>query len=315
MAVTMTSLIDGRFESAVATRRSEWTLLESGTRALDVTNHVLRVVLQLGRLQEFVAEFEALVDHQLEDGGWPDLSSGKRSGVRNTCFAARNVIRANRTLTRREFGAAIERAVHLVLDRQDRAGFWPDSVWGPRDATSSGMGLLLYAVQEDFEPASAEIHGRTHAALRAAKEHLELTQSLAGGWTDEDAYEAPVGPTAHLLPKLALLEAQRTPAVGAAADYLLSAQEPEGSWDRGHTDHTCDATRALLLVNSLIPNERIRDAVEKGVAWLLGVENVDGLWGEHAGEDSSLLITCDVLDCLSKYQAHTRQADLRAFWQ
>jgi Prenyltransferase and squalene oxidase repeat len=314
MMLTANSITE-RFDSGIASQTHEWSLLGGETRALDVVNHVLRCVLQLGYLEGYLREFEALAGLQHEDGGWSDLSSGRGSGVRNTCFSARNLIRANRTLGREELTDAVERAVRFVIALQDREGFWPDTVWGPRDATSSGMGLLLYVIREDFGPATGELHEGARAGLDRAARHLELTQEEAGYWHDPSSYEQPVGPTAHLLPKLVLYKRRRAPAVAAAINYLVDQQEKDGSWDSQHVDHTCDAARALLLTQSVVFDERLNGVVEGGVSWLVGSVNADGLWSEHPGQESSLLLTCDVLDCFSKYEAHARGRNLRAFWE
>jgi squalene-hopene cyclase-like protein len=308
--------IGGRFRDGIAAKADEWSLVDTPeTRALDVVNHVLRCVLQLDYLREYVDEFDALAALQHDDGGWSDLSSGTRSGIRNTCFSARNLIRANRILGRRDLAEAAERAVRLVSGAQEEDGSWADRVWGPRDATSSGMGLLLYALNEDFGAATAELRAAARACLERAARHLERTQETDGSWHDPSSYEAPVGPTAHLLPKLVLFEGRRTQAVGAGIGFLVESQEDDGSWDRRHVDHTCDAARALLLTASVLAERDLGSVAAAGIEWLVENVNDDGFWSERPGEESSLLLTCDVLDSFSKYEAHARSLDLRTFWE
>ena len=177
------------------------------------------------------------------------------------------------------------------------------------------MGLLLYAIKEDWGASTAEIHGAARECLARAAAYLERTQSADGSWSDTDDHEGTLGATAHLLPKLVLYEEKETPAVAAGIDLLARSQERDGSWDRGHTDHTCDATRALLLAGSIIADPRVPAVIEGGVRWLAESANPDGLWGERPGEPSSLLIVCDVLDCFSKYEAQRRSLNLRLFWE
>lgn len=316
MTAEMTvSSIAGRFEAGIAARSSEWSLSSGETRALDVVNHVLRCVLQLGVVNEYLDEFEALAAAQREDGGWPDLTSGRRSGVRNTCFSARNLIRLNRLLGREEYATRVARAVAFVVGEQGSDGAWPDPVWGSRDATSSGMGLLLYAIREELGGSMDELHRRARECLERAARHLVATQADDGSWHAPSSYEQPVGPTAHLLPKLVLYAGERTPAVAAAIDFFVAQQEEDGSWDRQHVDHTCDATRALLLTASVIDDPKLDPVIDAGVRWLTENANPDGLWSEHPGEESSLLLTCDVLDCFSKFEAYRRAVDLRSFWE
>jgi hypothetical protein len=309
------SRIEDQFATGVTPVRSTWSLLQGKSRALDVVNHVLRVIVQLNLAPAYEEEFAALAGAQHPDGAWADHSLGTRGGIRNTCFSARNLIRANRILHRGDFHDAAERAARYVVARQNPDGSWSDLNWGPRDATSSSMGLLLYTVKEDWGAATSEIHAAAFACLARAAAYLELTQSGDGSWSDTDDHEGTLGATAHLLPKLALYEGKQTPAVAAGVDLLVGSQEKDGSWDGGHTDHTCDAARALLLANSVIVDARLADVIERGVRWLAESANPDGLWGERPGEPSSLLIVCDVLDCFSKYEALRRSLNLRAFWE
>lgn len=307
--------IGARFETGIEAARGQWSLLSGASRSLDTVCHVLRVVLQLGLVDRYVSEFDALAAVQLADGGWPDETGGRRSGVRNTCFAARNLIRVNRVLHRPDLQEAASRAVQFVIAQQAPDGNWTDPVWGVRDPTSSSMGLLLYARRESFGELTHAVHEQGAACLDRAARHLERTQEPDGSWADARAYEAPTGPTGHLLPKLALFEGRATRAVVAAVNYLRSAQDGDGSWDGGDIDHTCDATRALLLVDAVIEDARLADVTGRGVEWLRTRVNPDGLWGERPGGHSSLLITCDVLDCFSKYEASRRQVSMRTFWE
>jgi prenyltransferase beta subunit len=312
-------LIRDRFDQGIAAVRGDWALVPGTRRKLDLVNHVLRVILQLGCLDEFVSDFEALAANQHEDGGWGDLSDESYSGVRNTCFAARNLIRANRQLRRPELARKIETSVRFVMAQQGEDGSWPDRRWGSRDATSSSMGLLLYTIREPFGEKTEEIHGEARERLARAAESLVRTQAEDGSWPDGQAKEPPVGTTSHLLPKMALFAGQATPAVigsvRRAIDFVLQEQEEDGSWDARHVDHTCDATRALLLTHSVVQEDRLRPAIEAGTAWLFANANRDGLWGTRPGNRTSLIMTCDVLDCFSKYEAYCKAQDLRAFWQ
>ncbi len=304
-----------RFETGIEAERDQWSLLTGRSRSLDTVNHVLRLILQLGLVDRYVEEFDALAAARHEDGGWPDETDGRRSGVRNTCFAARNLIRVNRVLHRPDLADAVSAAVEFVITQQAADGNWSDSVWGIRDPTSSSMGLLLYARRESLGARTGEIHEAGARCLDLAARYLERTQELDGSWADARAYETPIGPTGHLLPKLALYEGRATPAVAAAVDYLVAAQEDAGCWDGGGVDHTCDATRALLLVGSVVDDPRLGDVTRRGVEWLRTWANPDGLWSDRPGDPSSLLITCDVLDCFSKYEASRRAVSMRTFWE
>ncbi|PGH72150.1 hypothetical protein CN894_11735 [Bacillus thuringiensis] len=308
-------LIDDYFKTGIVANRSKWSLLEGKTPTYDVINHVLRVILQLGHLGEYISEFEALSHHQHSDGGWGNHPNELGSGIRNTCFATRNLIRANRVLNKKDFAIRIERAVRYVISKQDPEGFWPDRTWGPLDATSSAIGLLVYTRKEYFGTATKEIHAAANDCLNRAKLYLEHTQASNGSWIDDKRKEEAVGSTAHLLPKLVLVESKNTSTIGNAIDFLINSQDEDGFWDDKHIDHTCDSIRALLLTYSVIADLRILQVIERGIVCLQSTVNPDGGWGIFPGRRSSLLMTCDVLDAFSKYEAHCNKISMRTFWE
>lgn len=313
---TMTvEAIQELFRAGVLPRREDWSLASGKSRKLDLVNHVLRVILQLGLVREYVDEFEALLACQKEDGSWGEASSDDRHGVRNTCFGARNLIRAHRELDRPDFLEGAKRSILHVLGQQDPDGFFKDEVWGPRDATSSSMGLLHYALKEDLGEGTTEIHANARLALAQGAAHLIRSQEEDGSWHDTGAYEAPVGPTSHLLPKMVLVAQGPALPLRRAIDYLVTSQGEDGSWDNQHVDHTCDAARALLLTYSVIPDPRLPEVLRKAIVWLAENTADDGLWGVRPGKPSNLIMTTDVLDAFSKYEAHRRAQDLRTFWQ
>jgi squalene-hopene/tetraprenyl-beta-curcumene cyclase len=94
--------------------------------------------------------------------------------------------------------------------------------------------------------------------------------------------------TAHVVEMLAALGAdQRDPDVAGGLAYLARAQTPRGSWfGRWGVNHiygtwcVADALAALRTGGKML---------ERGAAWLLGVQNPDGGWGEscHSYVDES----------------------------
>ncbi|MCB1058069.1 MAG: terpene cyclase/mutase family protein [Acidobacteria bacterium] len=313
---TMTvDAIQDLFRNGLVPRREEWSLASGKSRKLDLVNHVLRVILQLGLVRDYVDEFDALLACQKSDGSWGEASDDDRHGVRNTCFGARNLIRAHRELGRPDYLEAAKRSILHVLGQQDPEGFFKDKVWGPRDATSSSMGLLHYALKEDLGEGSAKIHANARLALALGAAHLIRSQDEDGSWHDTSTYEAPVGPTSHLLPKMVLFAQGPAATLQRTIDYLVGCQGEDGSWDNQHVDHTCDAARALLLTYSVIPDPRLPEVLRKAIGWLAENTADDGLWGVRPGKPSNLIMTTDVLDAFSKYEAHRRAQDLRTFWQ
>lgn len=314
-AMTVASL-QALFHEGLVPRRDQWTLVGGVKRKLDLTNHVLRVILQLGLVEDFVDEFDALLACQKDDGSWGEASTDDRHGVRNTCFSARNLIRAHRKLDRPDYLEAAKKAILHVLSQQDLTeGNFIDKVWGSRDATSSSMGLLHYALQEELGDDTATIHANARIALARAAAWLVRTQEAEGSWHDPHTYEEPVGPTSHLLPKMVLFVGGPATPITNAIDYLVGEQGEDGTWDSQHVDHTCDAVRALLLTASVVDDPRLDGVITRAITWLAENTAEDGLWGVRPGKPSNLIMTTDVLDAFSKYEAHRRAQDLRTFWQ
>jgi squalene-hopene/tetraprenyl-beta-curcumene cyclase len=77
------------------------------------------------------------------------------------------------------------------------------------------------------------------------------------------------------------------PAITAAADWLLSAQNPDGTfdnlWYRDHTSGTAVVVRALSRVG-----HAQHAVVRKAVAWLCDTQLPDGSWGPGDGTDGSV---------------------------
>ena len=138
-------------------------------------------------------------------------------------------------------------------------------------------------------------HDRLDAALRRGVRWIEGMQSSDGGWGAFDAdncralirqlplcdFGEVIDPpsadvTAHVLEALAVLG--RTNESGM--QWLLEAQEPDGSWfGRWGVNHlygTGAAIPALIAAGVAADDLRIR----RGVRWLEAHQNEDGGWGE-----------------------------------
>ncbi|WP_347350149.1 squalene--hopene cyclase [Intrasporangium sp.] len=86
--------------------------------------------------------------------------------------------------------------------------------------------------------------------------------------------------TAHVVEMLALTGRGHTAAACAGRDWLLRAQEPDGSWfgrwGANHVYGTGAALPALIAVGV----RRYEQPIRRGVAWLEEAQNADGGWGE-----------------------------------
>ncbi len=142
---------------------------------------------------------------------------------------------------REERDAAIERGVSWALGMQCR-----DGGWGAFDADNV-RGLCREIPFCDFgeviDPPSADV-------------------------------------TAHVLEMLGLVGRAAEPAAERARDWLLRAQEPDGSWfGRWGANHLYGTGACVpALVAAGVPGSA--PPIRRAVAWLEGCQNADGGWGE-----------------------------------
>jgi squalene-hopene/tetraprenyl-beta-curcumene cyclase len=86
--------------------------------------------------------------------------------------------------------------------------------------------------------------------------------------------------TAHVLEMLAQVGRADSPAARTGLDWLLQAQEPDGSWfGRWGANHVYGTGAALAAISAMGVRHGER-AVRRGVAWLEEYQNGDGGWGE-----------------------------------
>ena len=81
MTMSVTSL-QHLFREGLEPQREKWTLVGGVKRKLDLANHVLRVILQLELVAEYVDEFDALLACQKDDGSWGEASTDDRHAIR-----------------------------------------------------------------------------------------------------------------------------------------------------------------------------------------------------------------------------------------
>jgi squalene-hopene/tetraprenyl-beta-curcumene cyclase len=150
---------------------------------------------------------------------------------------------------------------------------------------------VIIALRRTGVPAEA-------AALRATRWLLGM-QSRDGGWAAFDAdntrtvvrdlpfcdFGEVIDPpsadvTAHIVEALAQEQFAGTAAVKRAVEWLLRAQEPDGSWfGRWGANHLYGTGAAVpALIAAGVPAEH--PAICRAVDWLVAHQNPDGGWGE-----------------------------------
>ncbi len=138
-------------------------------------------------------------------------------------------------------------------------------------------------------------------AIERAVKWISTMQCKPGGWAafdldnDQDwLNDIPYGDlramidpntadvTARVLEMLAKFDGLGMPAnqIDRALDYLMDEQEADGSWfGRWGVNYVYGTSGVLAALCSTDPT-RFRSQIQRGVNWLLSVQNPDGGWGE-----------------------------------
>lgn len=290
----------------------EWDLHENCE--LEYTNHVVRTAVQGGVLDTLCPELPMrLAGCQNGDGGWGDHRDDDRTEARSTAFSVQMLIRAYRASGEQDLRTSIEQGVRCIVASQAPAGNWVDSSWHAYDATSTSVGTLLFARNEQWL-AAAPIEN----ALRRGIDYIVRARGDDGLWRFKPHGSA-VEITAHLLPKCVSYRGWLAEDA-VTLRGLLALQGADGSWDGGNTDHTCDALRASMMAGGMSRDTALaRDvaaAAERAVGWLLALsEAAGGGLGDRAGTPAHSERTADLIDSLLKYKQFKRDsAQMFQFW-
>jgi squalene-hopene/tetraprenyl-beta-curcumene cyclase len=192
--------------------------------------------------------------------------------------------------------AAMRRAAEWILARQEADGCW-GGIQPPWVYSLLALHLLGYSLD--------------HPSLRAGIAGLDgfvLREKTPDGWVRRlEACQSPVWDT--VLAVTALLDAgvpADEPAVALASDWLLgeevgvpgdwAVRRPKltpGGWAfEFHNDtypDTDDTAEAILALRRVGLADR--SALDRGVAWLIGMQSKDGGWGAFDVDNTSTLCT------------------------
>jgi squalene-hopene/tetraprenyl-beta-curcumene cyclase len=197
-------------------------------------------------------------------------------------------------------GLAMRQAAEWILARQEADGSW-GGIQPPWVYSLLALHLLGYS----FE----------HPAIRAGLEGLDgfiIREQTPQGWVRRlEACQSPVWDTG--LAVTALRDAgvpEDDPSVLKAADWLLGEEirhsgdwsvkrpsTPPGGWAfefandvYPDTDDTAEVVLALRRV-AHPDRPRLKEAVDRAVTWLQGMQSADGGWGGFDADNTRALIT------------------------
>ncbi|GEL21931.1 squalene-hopene cyclase [Pseudonocardia sulfidoxydans NBRC 16205] len=196
---------------------------------------------------------------------------------------------------------AMRRAAEWVLARQEADGSW-GGIQPPWVYSLLCLHLLGYPLD----------HPAVAAGIRGLDRFLIREETPDGVVRRLEACQSPVWDTC--LAVTALLDAgvpADDPDVLAAADWMLGEEVtgvrgdwavrrpdvPTGGWafefdNDGYpdTDDTAEVVLALRRVAHPAP-DRVRAAVDRGVAWTVGMQSRDGGWGAFDADNTRVLVT------------------------
>lgn len=304
----VSSLIESEHRFFMQTH-SQWSLT-AGPQDMELVAHALRVILHMGRAEDSLPEYQALLRVQHADGGWGRESSETESAAWVSAFCALMLIRAGAELKSEAIEKSVWKSIDYFLQGQKSDGRWVDSEWGDLDTTSHPVSFFNVVLALG----TPKMKDAVRQPWRKGLKFILDGQSPDGGWYDPVFQPSGVETTAHLvqdavIASLALPEGLPVrPTCEKGMNWILEHQAADGSWDDRNEDHTMDCARSTLLISRMLrAEEKARPAIEKAIEWIVANKNPNG-WPDFPGMETNLERTCDGLDVLLKYQAW-RQSD------
>ena len=173
--------------------------------------------------------------------------------------------------------AAIQRGAHWLEEMQNRDGSWSTFVRNSRMPFDHDCpyitGHVLVALQ-----AAGRLQQKPRILERALA-YLAKAQRYDGSFASIWFREATAG-TASVIDALAACGLLGTPMAEDAQEYLLRAQNDDGGWAglRMQASTAEETAWALLALLRFPPDETLRRAVRRGVAWLAEHQRADRTW-------------------------------------
>ncbi len=142
----------------------------------------------------------------------------------------------------------------------------------------------------------------TVPAVQQAKTLAALTarQNADGGFSLVTGYQSDVLDTALALEAMLAVTLSEGLAAQRASSFLMTAQQPDGSWRHGQEGDSSEILTACVtavLTRYKLAARRQNDALElaltKGRAFLMAARRIDGTWGLAVGDVSATLFACE----------------------
>jgi squalene-hopene/tetraprenyl-beta-curcumene cyclase len=196
----------------------------------------------------------------------------------------------------------IDRAVEWTVGMQSR-----DGGWGAFDADNDHLYLNNIPFADHgalLDPPTADVtarcvsmlaqlgEDRTSPRMAAALAWLEKEQEPDGSWFGRWGVNYVYGTWSVLCALNAAGLGPEEPMVARAVEWLEAIQNPDGGWGEDCDSYALDRTghapapstasqTAWAMLGLMAVGEVDSEAVARGVAWLAGHQEADGLWGQE----------------------------------
>jgi squalene-hopene/tetraprenyl-beta-curcumene cyclase len=200
-----------------------------------------------------------------------------------------------------DYDAAIDRGVEWTVGLQSR-----DGGWGAFDADNAytylnnlpfaDHGALLDPPTADVTARCvsmlAQLGERDSPRMRSGLDWLERAQEPDGSWFGRWGVNYVYGTWSVLCALNAAGLAHDHPLIAKAVGWLRAVQNPDGGWGEDCDSYALDRTghrpapstasqTGWALLGLMAAGEVDSEAVARGIAWLAGHQEPDGLWGQE----------------------------------
>lgn len=259
---------------------------------------------------------------QHDDGGWgpkPQESDVWGTAYSLLCLIAAYSLDLSYSV---DMGEMVNRGIHWLEANHDR--------WSAADIPPQGevpVYTVSLAIRCLLDP-ERNYQPETRRVLEESIQNIAASQNADGGWDarlwGSERWPvrtwAEVGATSAAIQALAKIKDDRyQPEISKGIDWLLLAQNPDGSWNNGSCrpelkpyevtgiaaiTKTCDALKGILVVLDLNhPFDRYRGAVDRAVEWLqrqekplLGEDDTIKGWVWHKDREDQQQVAYTVPD-------------------